>query len=143
MQLNVLDDLAEAMKALDGKKGVSDDLPPAESTALLQRPQPPSRRSTLPSAAAYALPMSASMQRESPRTDTGAALTHVIGATGQHDPPEENHATSQNKGPQTSSHTCISDQIDLNLSSHHGISNPCVQMCHDLLDKTLKNHNMT
>ena len=42
-----------------------------------------------------------------------------------------------------SSHACISDQIDLNLSSLHGISTPCIQMCHGLLDKTLQNHNMT
>ena len=55
-------------------------------------------------------------------------------------PPPEDHATSWNKGPQKSSHTCISDQIDLNLSSQHGTPSLCVQMCHDHLDK---NHNMT
>ena len=54
------------------RPGVSDDydLPPAENSQFLRRLQPPSRRSTLPSAAACALPISASGQREVPTVAT-------------------------------------------------------------------------
>ena len=60
------------------RPGVSDDPPPAEYSQFLRSIQPPSRRSTHPSAAANSLLTSASGQREVPTVATHRELAPVL-----------------------------------------------------------------